>query len=190
VKLLRVLETHRFERLGGTETLVADVRLIAASNVNLLDAVRRGAFREDLFYRLNVVAIALPPLRTRKEDIPILLNHFIGLQRQSPRLTPETLEILCNYNWPGNVRELRNFCEALSVLHGEGTIMPNQLDDRFFPSHSFPGNEQTSDNTIERALADAGGNRTRAAALLGIGRSTFYRLLRDREVTKKNLANR
>jgi DNA-binding NtrC family response regulator len=179
VKLLRVLETRRFERLGGTETLVADVRLVAASNVNLADAVRRAAFREDLFYRLNVVAIPLPPLRARREDIPLLLEHFWQMQNHPPLLPPETLEILLAYDWPGNVRELRNFCEAMAILHGGESIPPDRLDGRFFAA--APDRPEPAGSAIARALREAGGNRTRAAALLGMGRSTFYRHLREEE---------
>ncbi|MDR0340019.1 MAG: sigma-54 dependent transcriptional regulator, partial [Puniceicoccales bacterium] len=131
VKLLRVLETRTFERLGGQETLTADLRLIAATNVPLEELVRSGQFRSDLYYRLCVVPIAVPPLRERAEDIPVLLEHFFRHAERPPRIRKDALDILRRYPWPGNVRELRNFCESMAVLRAGGAIGAEDLDGRF-----------------------------------------------------------
>lgn len=127
VKLLRALQESQFERVGGIKTLTVDVRLIAATNRNLEQAITEGLFREDLYYRLNVVPIALPPLRERNEDIPTLVNHFLRkfnqrLSRSVESLTPKALDVLCAYNWPGNIRELENIIER-TVLFTNGTIV-------------------------------------------------------------------
>jgi Nif-specific regulatory protein len=130
-KLLRVLQEHQFERLGGTRTLEVDVRIIAATNVNLEDAVARGTFRNDLYYRLNVLPFNLPPLRERKSDIPILLNHFLraSIERNDKEveLSQEVLDVLMNYNWPGNVRELQNLIERLVILTDKNILYPGDL---------------------------------------------------------------
>ncbi len=130
-KLLRVLQEHQFERLGGTRTLEVDVRIIAATNVNLEDAVARGTFRNDLYYRLNVLPFHLPPLRERKSDIPILLNHFLraSIERNDKEveLSQEVLDVLMNYNWPGNVRELQNLIERLVILTDKSILYPSDL---------------------------------------------------------------
>jgi DNA-binding NtrC family response regulator len=123
-KLLRVIQEREFMRLGGTETIKVDVRIIAASNVKLLDLVREGRFREDLFHRLNVIAIPLPPLRARKEDVPMLLDHFLRRfsaenNRPLTRFTPAALRLLVDYDWPGNVRELENVVERAVVLSSQ-----------------------------------------------------------------------
>ncbi|MDR2030474.1 MAG: sigma-54 dependent transcriptional regulator [Puniceicoccales bacterium] len=173
VKLLRVLENRSYERLGGSETLAMDVRILAATNRDLRNAMENGTFRSDLFYRLNVVPLTLPPLRERREDIPILLDHFFHAHANPPTLAPATLAILCSYDWPGNVRELRNFCDSQSVLRAGERIFPNQLDSRFCQPLA------DGKDAICHALAEAGGNRSRAAKLLGLGRSTLYRRLRQ-----------
>ena len=130
-KLLRVLQEHQFERLGGTRTLEVDVRIIAATNVNLEDAVAHGTFRNDLYYRLNVLPFHLPPLRERKSDIPILLNHFLraSIERNDKvvELSQEVLDVLMNYNWPGNVRELQNLIERLVILTDKSILYPSDL---------------------------------------------------------------
>ena len=121
VKLLRVLQEHEFERLGDTQTIRVDTRVIAASNRDLLEEVEGGRFREDLYYRLNVVSICLPPLRERREDIPQLVGHFLRIYneqnyRHVPYIQPEAMQLLTNYDWPGNVRELQNYVERAVVL--------------------------------------------------------------------------
>ena len=130
-KLLRVLQERQFERLGGTKTLEVDVRIIAATNVNLEDAVANGTFRNDLYYRLNVLPFNLPPLRERRSDIPILLNHFLraSIERNDKEveLSQEALDVLINYNWPGNVRELQNLIERLVILTDKTIIYQSDL---------------------------------------------------------------
>ncbi len=130
-KLLRVLQERQFERLGGTRTLKVDVRIIAATNVNLSDAVVNGTFRNDLYYRLNVLPFHLPPLRERKSDIPILLNHFLCASNErngmEVELSQEVLDFLMDYNWPGNVRELQNLIERLVILTDKSIIYESDL---------------------------------------------------------------
>ncbi|MCH2154683.1 MAG: sigma-54 dependent transcriptional regulator [Opitutales bacterium] len=139
VKLLRFLESRSFERLGSQKPIAVDVRLVFATNKNLADMVRTGDFREDLYYRLNVVEITLPPLREREEDIFPLLEHFIGFYAQENRLNPVKLtegavRVLAAYRWPGNIRELRNFCENLVVLKSGKTIQEYDLDAKYLGS--------------------------------------------------------
>src|SRR5579875_3354317 len=131
-KILRVLQDRRFMHLGGTQEIQVDVRIIAATNVNLHDAVREGRFREDLFYRLNVICLELPSLRSRREDIPLLASHFLKLYAREngtpePTLSPEALRVLMEYEWPGNVRELENAMERGVVLATSQTITPDLL---------------------------------------------------------------
>ena len=130
VKLLRVLQQHEFERVGGTETLRVDIRVIAATKVDLKQEVQRGRFREDLFYRLHVVPISLPPLRERKEDIPLLVDHFLDLFSSPDRqmtVSPEAMKVLLDYPWPGNVRELENLIERLVVIGTRSEVRADDL---------------------------------------------------------------
>ncbi len=202
VKLLRVLENRSFERLGGTETLIADARIVAATNRDLEEMVRIGTFREDLFYRLNVVTVKLPGLRERREDIPLLVKHFVDTicrdnNREPLLIAPETMSALENYDYPGNIRELRNIIERMVVLARGNTLEINDVpphimrnteagqgndakenipakNDRF--ELNIPGNER---KLIEQALQTAGGNRTKAAEILGISRRTLHRRLNE-----------
>ncbi len=194
VKLLRVLEERRFERVGGMESLDVDTRLLAATNRDLRGMVDRGEFREDLFFRLNVVQIRLPPLRERREDIPLLLDHFLRQFRQEngreiEGFTPEALEALLNYRWPGNIRELRNVVERMVVLaRGEW------IGARDIPVELREGNSERKANgplagvvsmreaekrMLQQALEDQKGNRTLAAKQLGISRRTLHRKLNE-----------
>ena len=193
VKLLRFLESKSIERLGSSKTIELDVRLVCATNRNLLKMVQRGDFREDLFYRLNVVTIELPPLRDRGNDLSLLLNHFLKSYSdengfEPPYLSPETQSILKNYNWPGNVRELRNFCENLVVLQRGKEVMPKDLDPRFteliFPDEKIYKHdlktlsvEENEKKLLKNALTQSNGNRTKAAELMGISRRTLHRKL-------------
>jgi DNA-binding NtrC family response regulator len=131
VKLLRFTQDHTFERVGGNQPITVDVRIVAATNKRLDEEVAQGRFRADLFYRLNVIPIFVPPLRDRKEDIPLLVNHFVEkFRREKNRaihFSPETLARLANYNWPGNVRELENLVERLAVTAPQATILPTDL---------------------------------------------------------------
>ncbi len=193
VKILRVLEERRFERVGGQTTIDTDVRLIAATNRNLKAMVDAGDFREDLFYRLNVVSIRMPPLRERRSDVPVLLSHFMALyQKENARelegITPDALEALCAYNWPGNVRELRNAVERMVVLSRGSKItlrdVPSAIRDQESGNPApKPGGEFSLDEAerglILKALEAHHGNRTRAAEQLGISRRTLHRKINE-----------
>ncbi|TWJ32804.1 sigma-54-dependent transcriptional regulator [Geobacter argillaceus] len=133
-KVLRILQERKFERVGGTRTIDVDVRIIAATNKVLEDEIRSGAFREDLYYRLNVVPFVVPPLRERSDDIPLLVGHFLDLYcrregREPKIMVPETIELLKAYDWPGNIRELKNLIERLVIMAPGNTITPNHLPD-------------------------------------------------------------
>src|SRR5205823_3174553 len=183
ILLLRVLQEHKFERLGGNNTVQVDVRIIAATNRDLLEDVRAGRFREDLFYRLNVFPIVMPPLRQRLEDIPLLVSHFAAKHgkrhgRPVERIDRETMRLLESYDWPGNVRQLENLVERGVILSRGGTLRLER--------HSLPGavtgvalNEQMRGEqrqVIEAALARTRGRvsgASGAAALLRIPASTL-----------------
>src|SRR6202049_381739 len=192
VKLLRVLQEREFERLGGTRTVKVDVRLLAATNRDLRAALEQGTFREDLYYRLNVVPIDIPPLRERKQDIPDLVNLFISRctgdsGKSVNSITPEAMQILVNYHWPGNVRELQNIIERACAL-AKGTILKVEdihLDVRPARAANGTGNflpegmtlEQWEDEMIRESLRRANGNKSQAARLLGLSRNALrYRL--------------
>jgi DNA-binding NtrC family response regulator len=193
VKLLRVLQEREFERLGGTRTIKVDVRLIAATNRDLRAALEDGTFREDLYYRLNVVPLDIAPLRERKEDIPELVNLFLSRWsaesgRAISAITPEALKILEDYYWPGNVRQLQNIIERASAL-AKGDVL-DVADIRLDPDRKSAGGsatflpdgltlEQWEDEMIREALKRANGNKSQAARLLGLSRNAFrYRLSR------------
>jgi two-component system response regulator HydG len=193
VKLLRILEESVVTRLGSNQPRPVDVRLIAATNSDLKSAVKRGIFREDLYYRLKVVEIQLPPLRARKTDIPMLAMAFLreAAERHHlpmPELAPETLEHLVSYNWPGNVRQLRNLMENLLIISGS-VIGQRDLPEEIAELPSGTGAELRADlpvtlgeleeQAIRKTLEMTGGNRTRAAELLGIGRRTLQRKLKE-----------
>lgn len=197
VKLLRVLQEREFERLGGTKTLKVDVRLLAATNRDLRAALEEGTFREDLYYRLNVVPIDIPPLRDHKEDIPDLVNHFLArFARESEReiagITPAALKLLMDYHWPGNIRQLENTIErAVALSSGPMLDVSDvQLDTAHRPASTgsqvasgapfLPEGmtlEQWEDEMIREALRRANGNKSQAARLLGLSRNALrYRL--------------
>ncbi|HTU42972.1 MAG TPA: sigma-54 dependent transcriptional regulator [Candidatus Aquilonibacter sp.] len=192
VKLLRVLQEREFERLGGTKTLKVDVRLIAATNRDLREALEQGTFREDLYYRLNVVPIDIAPLRQRKEDIPELVNLFIARfagdsGKPVESISPEAMQILLNYYWPGNVRELQNIIERGCAL-AKGTVLePCDIHLDVRPAKAANGAsgflpegmtlERWEDEMIQEALRRANGNKSQAARLLGLSRNALrYRL--------------
>ena len=194
VKILRVLEERKFERVGGQETIEVDVRLIAATNRDLKAMVAAGTFREDLFYRLNVVELRLPPLRERSGDIPLLINHYLERlarenNRSTPLVTPEALEALCAYAWPGNIRELRNVIERMIVMtRGEKLGLrdvPAAIragGGGLKPSGGEPATlslDQAEKRMIQDALKLHEGNRTAAARQLGISRRTLHRKLNE-----------
>ena len=191
VKLLRVLETRSFERVGGTETLQCDLRVVAATNKDLKEMVKNGSFREDLFYRLSVINLELPPLRERRSEIPRLAQSFAAEfsseNGKNVTLSDAALTKLKQKNWPGNIRELRNCIECLAVLSPDGTV----LDASDIPDDEEPISEAQTENInplnldnsekelILRALEECGNNRTAAAKALGISRRTLYRKLEE-----------
>ncbi len=184
-KLLRVLQERAFERVGGTDTLTVDVRVIAATNRDLKKRVTEGKFREDLFYRLNVLSISLPPLRERRADVRPLAEHFLRELRPAARFAPDVLEALERYDWPGNVRELRNAIErATALLEGEeiapGDLPPEVLLSATLTPDSFHGQvEDFRRRLIRETLARFGGNQTKAAEALRLQRTYLARLLRQ-----------
>ncbi|HSP67026.1 MAG TPA: sigma-54 dependent transcriptional regulator, partial [Bryobacteraceae bacterium] len=199
-KLLRFLQEREFQRVGSSENIRVDVRLIVATHANLLERVRQGMFREDLYYRLNVVPIATPPLRERPQDIPLLANHFIEkVCRQEHSvlrsLAPATLDKLQAFSWPGNVRQLENAVEMAVALSGrrelllpsDFTLAGRALPSNLPPSTALIGNGLSFDQAmcrielqiLEEALRKAGGNKTAAAGMLGLKRTTLAAKLRS-----------
>ncbi len=196
-KLLRVLQDHTFERVGGTRPIRADIRVIAATNRDPDKAVRDGRFREDLFYRLNVVRITLPPLRERKEDLPVFVQHFMAryaaeTKKDVRRVSQDAMELMAAQSWPGNVRELANAIERAVVLCPGNTIRPEDLAlpgavpplaPPLLPASILAGKyhaqvRECKQAIIRAALREAGGNRTKAADLLGLQRTHLVKLLR------------
>ena len=186
-KMLRVLQQREFERVGGTHTLRLDVRIIAATNRDLSGEARKGAFREDLYHRLNVVALRTPPLRERREDIPELARHFLALSsarchRRVSAVSPEAERYLLQYDWPGNVRELENAIERAVVLGNSDTIEPEDLPETVL-GFTAPATEADPLNAakrdaILRAWADAGGDYKAAAGTLGVHPNSLLRMIR------------
>lgn len=191
-KLLRVIQEREFHKVGSEKPFKTDVRIIASTNRDLREAIVRGGFREDLFYRLSVVPISLPPLRQRREDIPLLVEHFLKKfekKRSTPLqgITPEALEVLLDYDWPGNVRELEHAIERLCILEEKNQIalssLPWHLREKRPPDGGLPATELLSLADLERShilkvLDFTGGNRTRAAKILGINRKTLAQKLK------------
>jgi len=203
-KVLRVLDEQRIEPVGGPESLQVDVRVIAATNKNLQEEIERGNFREDLFYRLNVVPFYVPPLRDRVEDIPLLADYFLAeftrsYARKSKELTPEAYQALKDYHWPGNVRELKNLMERIVIMNPQ-----IRIDARHIPINPSRRSllERTSDNFgslqefreaaerefIEKKLEENSGNVTRTAEALGLERSNLYRKMKALGILPKEQA--
>ncbi len=197
-KVLRVLEEQTFERVGGKETIRVDVRVLAASNQNLREQIAAGRFREDLFYRLSVIPIGVPPLRQRKEDIPLLVEHFIKLfsgenGKRPKTISVEALAYFLSYDWPGNVRELRNMVERLVIMAPHDVIGPEDLPPPLRPREA--GEEPQKERTLKEAresferayilaeLRVLDWNMTRTAEKLGIERSHLYRKLKAYGIT-------
>ena len=200
-KVLRVLEDQRFEPVGAQESIQVDARVVAATNKNLEVEIERGNFREDLFYRLNVIPFNVPPLRERKEDIPALAAYFLdefarAYGRKPKELTPQALEALEAHHWPGNVRELRNLIERIVILHPQ-----SRIDARHIPLQNSrktaaerPGGRYGSlqdvrqaaeREFIQRKLEESNGNVSRAAEMLGLERSNLYRKMRTLGITSR-----
>lgn len=213
VKLLRVLQNREFEPVGASKSQKVDVRIVAATNKNLEELVVSRDFREDLFYRLSVIPITIPPLRERREDIPILIHTFLTRFNADKRnavkgFSRDALGILCNYEWPGNVRELENLVERLVILKGSGLIVPDDLPEKYLSGrssssaidHPAPvvtlGNllpeagiclnsavDEFENNLIMQALARSGGNKKEAALLLNLKRTTLIEKLKKKNLT-------
>jgi two-component system NtrC family response regulator len=202
VKLLRVLQEMEFERVGGTRTIKVDVRVLSASNRNIKEDVANNLFREDLFYRLNVMEIEVPPLHERVDDIPLLVRHFVEKYREDKgknkiELSPEAWKALYTYMWPGNVRELENVIERAVVLNPEGTITPEDLPEEvkgaeaeFDVERLVPSNvplpaalEQIEEKMIRRALEQCNNVQAHAANMLGITKSLIQHKLKKYKIT-------
>jgi PAS domain S-box-containing protein len=190
VRLLRILEQKTYEPLGGTESVKANVRIVTASNKSLADLVKSGGFRRDLYYRVNVVRIALPPLRERREDIPLLVDHFIARfnrlrEREIAGVAPDTLGILLAHDFPGNVRELENIIEYAFILCSGGLIQPRHLPEPFRPKSQEgvkPGVRTLREleaSFISEVLRRHNGNRLAAARELGVHKTTLWRKIRQ-----------
>ncbi len=188
-KLLRVIQEQRVKPVGGNEEIEVDVRIVGATHRDLEAMVRDRRFREDLYYRLNVVALALPPLRERPDDIPALIEHFLRKierdnGRPAPRFAPETLARLASYAWPGNVRELENVVEHAVLLSNQSVVGPDALPARLLAPTSgaavvedgFASLAVMIERYVARVIQHTGGNRTRAAEILGISRRTLHRM--------------
>ena len=184
-KLLRVLQERAFERVGGTETLTVDVRVVAATNRDLRKAVAEKAFREDLFYRLNVVSITLMPLRERRADVRPLAEHFLAQIKPGARLAAGAVEALERHDWPGNARELRNAVERAAALMEGAEVLPADLPAEVLQGTSLPADsfhaqvEEFRRRLVRETLARHGGNQTKAAQALGLQRTYLARLIRQ-----------
>ncbi|MCB2186461.1 MAG: sigma-54 dependent transcriptional regulator [Deltaproteobacteria bacterium] len=217
VKLLRVLQEHQFERVGGAKTITADLRVLAATHQDLAAKVKNGSFREDLFYRLNVVPIRVPPLRERRSDIPLLANYFVERFSQQKglewkELHPEVMERMLRYDWPGNVRELENLLERLLILAEGPTILPEDLPARLagLPNYARPRPEIPSSleglpmppegvdfnqavdafetSLIRQALERTDWVKNRAAALLKLNRTTLVEKIKKKGISPEGQA--
>ncbi|KJU87724.1 sigma-54 dependent transcriptional regulator [Candidatus Magnetobacterium bavaricum] len=211
VKLLRIIQEREFERVGGTKTLKIDVRILAATNKNLEIATKNGDFREDLFYRLNVIPVFLPPLRERKDDLPVLTEHFMtgfcSKQGKEPlKITPEAVDLMMKHHWPGNVRELETLIERCVILDDTGVVRPEDLPERFrqhkppqltttqsslmeLPMEGIDLNailDDIENNLITQALQRAAGVKSKAAGMLGLNRTTFLEKLKKRRIEFKD----
>jgi DNA-binding NtrC family response regulator len=191
-KLLRALQERTIERLGSGTQIRVDLRVITATSRDLEEAVSQGRFREDLYYRLNVVVIELPPLRDRRQDIPALVDHFLSRRSRSVSLTPAALNLLCDYHWPGNIRELENTIERAAVLAKNGVVDAADIQlksvsrsvanwtDQIPLTEGWKANLAAAEKTmILRALRLAGGNKSKAAEILAIHRRLLYEKMRE-----------
>jgi sigma-54 dependent transcriptional regulator, acetoin dehydrogenase operon transcriptional activator AcoR len=188
VKLLRFLQDGMFEKVGGERTVRVNVRVISATNKDLKKEVQQKKFRKDLFYRLNVIPIHLPPLRERKNDIPLLVDHFLkeaGEMHKNipPKISKEAVSVMMRYNWPGNVRELQNTIQ-FAIVHCSGNTifpedLPMELKDHCILEPSRGASRKLNVENVNTAIIKTGGNKAKAARLLGVGRATLYRFLKD-----------
>jgi len=183
ILLLRVLQDHRFERVGGEETLKVDVRVIAATNKNLMEEMKKGAFREDLYYRLNVIPIFIPPLRERKDDIPVLSSYFLqkfnrGRGKEVTSFSPEVMESFLKHSWPGNVRELENVIDHAITIAKQDKILPKDLPhsilQRPISTKEFITLQDYEKDIILKTLKETNWNKHKTSKKLNINRSTLY----------------
>lgn len=198
VRLLRVLQEKEFERVGGQKTIKVDVRIIAATNRDLIKAIRNGSFREDLYFRLKVIEIVMPPLRERIDDIPLLAQHFLQsyageMGRPTPTLSKEALQAMTRYPWPGNIRELKNAIERAVVLSRDEVIQAHELpltsqmgEDPDDPDedHTLAASEERQ---IRKVLRMTEWNKTQASKILGVSRARLDRKIKDYDVTKSSM---
>jgi DNA-binding NtrC family response regulator len=190
VKLLRFLQEGRFEKVGGERTVAVNVRVISATNKDLRTEVKRNTFREDLFYRLNVIPIHIPPLRERRNDVPLLAGHFLRQVAErtgqtAPKISDAAMALLMDYDWPGNVRELQNAVQFALVKCDNKTITPADLPLELRPASNpnfaprIERGRKLNVQSVQEALAKTAGNKARAARTLGVGRATLYRFLEE-----------
>jgi len=198
VKLLRVLQEQEFERVGGSKPIKVDVRIIAATNRDLKKEVDEGRFREDLYYRLNVIKISIPSLKERREDIPLLVHHFLKQFSQENgrnlNISPKAMAMLQNFDWPGNVRQLRTMMESICILTTGKEIQPSNLPPDLQgdaePQHHLKLSvgitvREAERELIRATLSELNGNKAKAARVLGLGRKTLYRKLEEYEISDK-----
>jgi transcriptional regulator with PAS, ATPase and Fis domain len=194
VKLLRVLEERSLQRIGGTKPIYVDFRLIAATNSDLLEAVTKGLFREDLYYRLNVITITLPGLSERLSDVPLLIDYFMEQYKPGSKvqsISAEAMDILLQYPWPGNVRELVNAIEYSMIMAKQTQILPSDLPESLQANIIKPHQQareslslkETERDLIVRTLKECRGNKHLAAKLLRIPRSTLYSKIQKHAIT-------
>lgn len=196
VRLLRVLQEREIEKVGGNEPIKVDIRVVAATNKNLKDKVEAGEFREDLYYRLKVVEVRIPPLRDRKEDVPLLVDHFLNkynskFKRQITGVSDTVLNCFMNYDWPGNVRELEHVIEHAFIVCREDVLstihLPEDLLQSIDDQDLSPETDADSREGILEALRSARGNKSRAADLLGVSRRTIYRKIEEFGISDSEL---
>ncbi|MCC6465391.1 MAG: sigma-54-dependent Fis family transcriptional regulator, partial [Planctomycetes bacterium] len=195
VKLLRVLQDRVIERVGGGQPQRVDVRLVCATNRNLRAMVKEGRFREDLYYRVNVVTVSLPPLRERAGDLPLLVQHFVKREAVRLAIPPDVMEVLGRYHWPGNVRELENVVRRLAALAQGGVARQKDLPPELLEAGRLPPGEEPATGlvgdmerlergSIVSALDETGWNISRAARVLGIGRTALQYKLKKYAIVK------
>jgi transcriptional regulator with GAF, ATPase, and Fis domain len=202
-KLLRVLQEKEFERVGGTKTIKVDVRFIIATNKNLPDMIRKGQFRDDLYYRINVFSINLPPLRERREDIPYLVDHFLTMNSKDVKISSSALQVVAAYSWPGNIRELQNTIERAAVLTETGVIEPahlalqiagvitaDSLQDQSIESLTVDDRlDEVEKGLIIEALTRTGGVQVKAAEILGINQRSLWHRIKKHGIDTESFKN-
>jgi len=203
-KILRILQEQEFYRVGGSRTIRVDVRIIASTNKNVEEMVQQGSFREDLFYRLNVFTLQLPPLRERKEDIPLLVDYFLQRTPKKVQISSVALQMLAAYSWPGNIRELQNTIESASIIADKGVIEPGQLPGKITGVFNdlgqadirVPANlplderlREIEKSMIIEALRKTGGVQVRATDLLGINQRSLWHRIKKHNIDVKGLKN-